>query len=149
MYKLVSTVFYIGKLPRFQASVASLMGYSLFTVLITLFSITPPVILIYAGFTLTGFYAVYHYLKITGSDDPKEVVMDEFLAASLIPFFITNIYFGFFSLLLFRVVDIKKPWVIQKAENIKHWTSIFIDDYAAVLIAIAGVKILEYLAELL
>lgn len=149
MFKFLSTLFYIGYLPRFQASTASLIGFALFHALHQFSKDQFFLSFAYSIALIAGMIAVYFFLKSPfSSKDPKEVVLDEFFAAGLIPFFFSNhLIYGIITLSGFRVLDILKPGIIKKIENIKNWSSIYLDDFAAVLIAIFAVKIIELFFE--
>ncbi len=147
MFKIISTLFYVGLLPRFQASIASLIGFALFYFLKGYLGNTYLFFSFYFIIFSGSILSVYLYQKASGAKDPKEIVADEFLAAALIPLIIGNFYWGLGSLLLYRVLDILKPGVLRKIDQMNHWSAIFIDDFAAVILAIIPVKILVFVVE--
>ena len=139
-----ATLFYTGKLPRFQASIASLIGSLAYYILIV-FNYQKSIIIIAFIFPLfLGLIAVYYYQKHSRIHDPKEIVLDEFFAAALIPlFFKTNILLCSMTLIFYRIIDILKPGILNRIDKLNHWTSIFIDDFTAVIIAIGIVWIIH------
>ena len=70
--------------------------------------------------------------EIFGSDDPKQVIIDElagqFITFFLIPFSFKTLIAGF---VLFRFFDIVKPFPIHKMEELDDGVGITMDDVAA------------------
>ena len=108
-----------------------------------------------AGFvvaTLAGFWAVPHYLRATGGDDPSEVVIDEvagqLLALSFtviplsrhgMPDLLTGAWPGWVvPFLLFRLFDIWKPWLVGRADRMGGAKGVMLDDLWAGLFAGLG-----------
>lgn len=88
-------------------------------------------------FILFSIYVAGQYTKNTKNKDPKEVVIDEIagfvVAMFLVPFTIQNVLFVF---VVFRVLDMLKPWPIEVIdENMKGGKGIVLDDVAAGIIA--------------
>jgi phosphatidylglycerophosphatase A len=145
--KFISTCFYIGLLPRFHATVASLLGFGLFQILFLVFESPHVPFIAYGILFFAGCASVYFYQKISGTNDPKEIVMDEFLSSGLIPFFFFNtIYYGIGTLALYRVIDLLKPGFLKKFDSMNHWSYILLDDIFAVAISIVVVKGIQYSA---
>lgn len=87
-----------------------------------------------AVITVFGFIAVQETLKsdFFSATDPSEIVIDEVIG-TLITFYSVqlsplNIIIGF---LLFRLLDIKKPWLIKRAETLPGAWGIVADDMLA------------------
>ena len=83
--------------------------------------------------SLVGWWAAEVYARKTGIADPGEVVIDEVAGQwlTLLPVPADPIYYlgGF---LLFRLFDIKKPWVIGWADrNVHGGLGIMLDDLFA------------------
>ena len=76
-----------------------------------------------------GFFSAGRAEKIFGKKDPHEIVIDEvtgiFLAFFLIPLGVTNIVTGF---ILYRILDITKPFPIRKLECLPGSYGIMADD---------------------
>ncbi len=145
--KLLSTLFYIGYLPRFHASIASIIGFSVYQFLFERTGNLTYLFLLYFIPLLIGLIAVYYFIQTSDSShDPKEVVLDEFFAAALIPFFLSSYLLGgIVALFLFRVIDITKPGFLKKIDGMNSWIAIFLDDFAAVGIAIFIIKSVQLL----
>jgi phosphatidylglycerophosphatase A len=102
--------------------------------------------------TIAGFWAVPHYLRETGGEDPSEVVIDEvagqWLAMSftVIPLWrheVSDLLLAAWPgwvvpFLLFRLFDIWKPWVIGKADRRGDAAGVMLDDLWAGFFAGVG-----------
>ena len=102
--------------------------------------------------TVAGFWAVPHYLRATGGEDPSEVVIDEvagqWLALSFtvlplwwhgVPDLLTGAWPGWVvPWALFRLFDIWKPWVIGRADRRHDAAGVMLDDLWAGLFAGLG-----------
>ena len=120
--------------------------------MISSFSLNPVIstLLIILLMYIIGYYATKNYISETNQDDPSEVVIDEVVgqllafALSFLFIFFTNkydveyikihpyincFYFFILPIILFRIYDIKKPWIIGKIDkNMKGATGIMLDD---------------------
>jgi phosphatidylglycerophosphatase A len=142
MFKIISTVLFIGLLKRAQATVASIAGFLLFYIPYSIeykFSA-------YAFLSIVFLISTYIYVKTLLIKDEKIIVTDEFLAAAIIPFlFPHEIISGIACLFLYRMFDLIKIWPINKIDKINHWLMIFLDDYIAVFYAIVLVFLFNYI----
>jgi phosphatidylglycerophosphatase A len=88
-----------------------------------------------------GFWGTELYARQRGANDPSECVIDE-VAGQLIAcaFAPRTLVFYFLAFLLFRLLDIVKPWPISAAERLAGGLGIMADDVIAGLLA--GVLIL-------
>ncbi|MDF2965965.1 MAG: Phosphatidylglycerophosphatase [Rickettsiaceae bacterium] len=130
----------------------SIANYPTHIDLITNFLATSLLLIILPLFLLTTKFC-RSYLKTTNDNDPKEVVIDEFVAQLLtymlcgitLPFAIDNLFpkmtliyalYLFAPFILFRVFDIIKPWPIGWVDkNIKGALGVMLDDIAAAILA--------------
>lgn len=84
------------------------------------------------GLSLAGLWACKASQGIFNSADPKQFVMDEtcgmLLSLMWLPF---DLKYYCAAFVLFRVLDIVKPWPISRIQQSKHATSIMWDDLAA------------------
>ena len=91
-------------------------------------------------FGIILYYALSMYLlKIIllnkKDKDPKYIVCDEYIGQSISLIFCNEkIIDYFFAFVLFRVLDIRKPFPISHFDNKKSVSSVFIDDIIAGLI---------------
>jgi phosphatidylglycerophosphatase A len=112
-------------------------------------------LLVPAGFlvaTLVGFWSVPRYLRMTGGEDPSEVVIDEVagqllaLSFTVIPLWQHGVadlalaaWPGWVApFLLFRLFDIWKPWLVGRADRMQGAAGVMLDDLWAGLFAGLG-----------
>ena len=154
MRRLAASCFGLGRLPLAPGTWGSLPPAAIFALM---WHFETPAILIsivMAALALAGSVICVKFapaaIAATGRTDPREVVADEFAGQAVtflaIPFlttaaistkqiFITTVL-GF---LLFRLLDIIKPWPIHKAEKLPKGWGILADDllagiYAAIVL---------------
>lgn len=106
--------------------------------------------------TVAGFWAVPQYLRRHGGEDPSEVVIDEVagqllaLSFTVIPLWrhgVADIALAAWPawvapLLLFRLFDIWKPWIIGRADRRGDAAGVMLDDLWAGLFAGIGSVVL-------
>jgi phosphatidylglycerophosphatase A len=110
--------------------------------------------------TFVGWPVAQLYVKKTGREDPKEVVIDEvagaFLTITLVLYslpFLTHVILPnaiilFLAILLFRFFDIVKPWPISWMDrNIKGGLGIMLDDLVAAIFAAASLIVPMLMAD--
>lgn len=100
--------------------------------------------------TLLGFAAVPAYVRARGDNDPSEVVIDEMagqalaLSLALAPVIIRGgdafaLAGGggawILAFLLFRLFDIRKPWLVGRADRRRDAAGVMLDDLWAGLFA--------------
>ena len=138
---LLATCFGIGHAPVAPgtvASFASLLIYQLVPTLQQPLVLLPLVILL----TVAGIWAGSVMEELFGND-PSIVVIDEWvgqwLALLLIPhgWIPALLAFGFF-----RLFDIAKPWIIDRAQRLPHGWGIMADDVLAGIAANVSVQLL-------
>ncbi len=92
-----------------------------------------------------GGWASEHYVRETGSVDPAECVIDElagqWLALAFAPL---GIFAYAFAFVLFRALDIVKPWPISAAERLPGGLGVMADDMLAGLVAGLAVAVLAH-----
>ncbi len=128
LIKLISTFFYLGEVPFAPGTVGSLAG-------VLLFLAAADHMWVYAAlFTLiacAGFLVAGRAEKIFGKKDPHEIVIDEVAGVAIVFFMIpphwVNIIIGF---ILYRALDIFKPFPIRRLEGLKGGFGIMADDLA-------------------
>ena len=85
---------------------------------------------------LAGVYICARTSSALGGGDRKEIVWDEiagcWLALALAP---PGLYWSIAAFLLFRILDIRKPWPIRPLESAGGGLGIMLDDVAAGLAA--------------
>lgn len=122
LYWSVVTLFWAWKFPYWPGTFGSLVSFWIFVFLLKIFSFSQIElsILIFITFLLSLF-CVKKYEEITQTHDDKSIVIDEFLwvfiSLTLCLFFTDNLWFLWFSVILFRIFDIWKPSYIRKIDR--------------------------------
>tara|TARA_B100001093_G_scaffold58758_1_gene49660 strand:+ start:200 stop:658 length:459 start_codon:yes stop_codon:yes gene_type:complete len=131
--KFIVTIFYIGLFPFASgtfASIATIMTWILFIKLNLIIYFA----LISLFLFIISFYFIDTYLSGNDKQDPKEVVIDEFVGQA-IPLLIVpssdEITIIFLIFIFFRFFDIFKIYPINLLEKIKGSKGIMFDDIMA------------------
>ena len=142
---LIVTFGGLGNVRHFPGTVGSLAGLFLGVFIIFFFNHN---IFLMSFFILTliGIFATDEYLKSSKNNDPQEVVIDEVLgqwiAIAFVPFTASSLILAF---VIFRILDIGKPFPINKIEAIKGYIGIIGDDIlAGVVTAIIIISLNTY-----
>lgn len=136
-HKYLATIFMLGNI-EFSASIASVVGI----ILSFLFQDQHIIYLCIA--TILSICATSTYLKKTNQSDPKEIIIDEVIGASYC-FLLTTptITSMFISLILFRILDIFKPFPINIIDKkTKGAFGVVIDDIVAGIFVSLIIKII-------
>src|ERR1700693_968182 len=131
IYLLVTTFFYLGYFPRIPGTFASAAGLVLFYGTTRIF---PPLaqLLILVTLFLTGVWASTRTAEILRQKDPSVIVIDEVAGIGLALYQIPlNLPLWISAFILFRLLDILKPWPINALERLKGGFGIMMDDCAA------------------
>ena len=128
--KLVATGLGSGYSPFAPGTAGSLVGLLLFLPLARLG--WPVQLCAIAALTLVGTLAADHVARVLGAPDPGLVVVDEvvgqWITLLALPLTPVTAVAGF---LLFRVMDIVKPWPARDLEKLHGGIGIMADDVAA------------------
>ena len=137
---LFLTLFKIGNVKYAPGTIASIFTCVIFIILNYFFSINVVLLLTIIVF-LYSFVAINNSYESFNSEDPQEIVVDEFVGQMLpliaIPVYETLfpapvLYYCISSFLLFRFFDILKPFPISYIDtNVKGATGIMLDDVVA------------------
>lgn len=130
--RTILTLFGLGKI-KYSASGASLLALLLFFIVNYGFSSEGFVInLLLFAIVLVGALLSALRHKVYLLKDPKEVVVDEFLGMylALILAGTLSLWKGALLLVIFRVLDLAKPWPISSLDAIKSENAFLIDDIA-------------------
>jgi len=132
---LIATWFYIGYSPIAPGTIASVTAIPLL-LLLTHF-VSPLVYCIIVLILLViGVFVSYKAEGMLRSQDPSQIVIDEvvgFLATMVfIPLELKNIMGG---LLLFRLMDITKPFPVGRSEALKWGVGVMADDFISAVYA--------------
>ncbi len=129
VFELIATGFYIGRIPFAPATFGSLLAIPL--ALIThgnpLISLIVAVIL-FSLAVLSSDYISAHL----GQRDPKIVVIDEVIGFYIsLVWFKPTVYNIVLAFLVFRILDILKPFPAKSVESLKGGWGIVMDDVVA------------------
>ncbi len=122
----------IGFIPFAPGTFGSIFAIVIWYLSITKLSIYYFYLILILVFVFS-FKLVDVYINFERKEDPKEVVIDEFIGQSLplIFLFSFNIYEVLLAFCTFRFFDIFKIYPINKAENINGSTGVIMDDIVA------------------
>ncbi len=150
---LFLTLFNIGKIKKAPGSVASLITCLLFLLLINIFNISIIFLFTLAIFAYS-FVAINNSFDEFSSNDPQEIVIDEFVGQMLpllaIPIYETlyllpKMYYCIPAFLLFRLFDIWKPYPVSYVDkNVKGAIGIMLDDIFAGIYTIISLVIIFF-----
>ena len=137
---LFLTLFNIGKIKNAPGTAASFITCLLFLLLINIFNISIIFLFTLAIFAYS-FVAINNSFDEFSSNDPQEIVIDEFVGQMLpllaIPIYETlyllpKMYYCIPAFLLFRLFDIWKPYPISDIDNnVGGSLGIMLDDIVA------------------
>ncbi|MFC1645732.1 phosphatidylglycerophosphatase A [Candidatus Omnitrophota bacterium] len=127
--KALSTFFGVGYLPYCPGTWASLLGVGIYFLLRNYF-------FVYLGVTVTiliiGFLVCEKAQKQFKKTDASFIVIDEMAAILILLILVPrNLLLLILAFLVFRGIDILKPYPIKKIENFPGSWGIMVDDLAA------------------
>ena len=133
--KLLGSLFGLGYIKKAPGTLGSLPGIALF--LVTRNFGAWPQIGLFFTFTLIAIGISERIERIDRSIDPEEVVIDEAVGMWATLLFIWNASFGTIlaGFILFRLLDILKPFPINLFQTFRGGTGIVADDLAAGMVA--------------
>jgi len=133
IWKFIATLGYVGKLPIFPGTWASLITLCLWSFIPLKATIQLPIIIL---LIIIGLYSSKITAQLLKKKDPSEIVIDEVIGMSIALFMIPHkLFFYILAFLLFRFFDILKPSFIYHVQNIKGGWGIILDDILAGLFA--------------
>ncbi len=145
--KILGSGFYTGYLPIASGTWGSLAALIIF--LIPGFENPSIMIFMISLFILIGVPIATKFELIYGKD-PKECTIDEVVGMWISLLFIPKkIWWIIIAFLVWRALDILKPFPANKLENIKGGWGIMLDDIAAGLYSFMIVQITIYLFNML
>ncbi|MHB8482105.1 MAG: phosphatidylglycerophosphatase A family protein [Nitrospiria bacterium] len=129
-HQFVATGAYSGYFPKMPGTFASVIGILLFYPMV---SFTPLIqILMILILFFLGVWSSFSVEKALGETDPGIIVVDEiagiWISIFLVPF---QWKFLFVAVILFRILDIKKPFPIDQIQSLKGGWGVMLDDCLA------------------
>jgi len=136
LYILLGTVVGVGYIPFCPGTLGTLVGVVIYLVFRNFFPQTISYIIMLAVFLIGGIWISGKCNQYFEGDDNSSIVIDE-LVGFLITMFLVPFSFRFLLLgfILFRVIDITKPFKIGKIEKVSGGWGIMGDDIAAGILA--------------
>ena len=129
LFNLISTFFYLGKLPKAPGTWGSL-GALLVWILIPETLLFRSVVLVIT--LIVGFIACEITLKQSDDPDPSYIVIDEVVGLWITLLFVPKTIFLFtFGFVLFRLFDIFKPSFVYSVQSLKGSFGVMLDDILA------------------
>ena len=131
--KIFNTLFGIGLSPYAPGTIASVFTIIVWYLFIQFFSVFTFIIFIFLV-TILSIYLVNLYLSDHLSDDPSEVVIDEFIGQSLPLMFLSRnseLFEIFFVFICFRIFDIYKIYPVNLGEKMNGSVGVIADDIIA------------------
>jgi phosphatidylglycerophosphatase A len=128
---LIASCFGIGRFPIAPGTFGSMVGLALFW-LLALAAGWPGTLAGMLGVTLLGFWSAGTAEQLYGEKDPGEVVIDEVAGQMLTMLFLTPTpRLLITAFLLFRLLDIVKPFPARRLERLPGGSGIMADDLVA------------------
>ena len=88
----------------------------------------------------------YPYFENNYQKDPACFTMDETMATYILIYFIHRFQFNIFiSFIIWRVLDITKPFLIKRVEKLKGFIGVMLDDILAIIYTIVICFLIQYL----
>ena len=142
--EIISTVFYIGRLPLAPGTwcsfIALLTWYFLRTHMEGVFILYASLVLFFIGVAVTTIYS-----ESLDQEDPPEIVIDEWVGQWIALWLIPHSFiWGLVSFFFFRVFDIFKLGPVKLMDDIKSGTGIMMDDVIAGIFALLVTQSLVY-----
>ena len=142
--EIIGTGFYIGKLPAAPGTWGSLAALISWYFLKPFIS-DPLFLLITGGIFFLGIAASDILISAWGRNDPKEIVIDEWVGMWIGLYLVPHDYkWGLLAFLAFRIFDIFKPGPIQKMDEMHDAIGVMMDDVVAGITTCLLIQSLTY-----
>lgn len=127
--KLVASCFYLGLMPMASGTFGSLFGLGIYSII---YFNKFFYVLVTLLFIWLGALSVAPAEKMFGQKDSKQIVIDE-ASGLLVAFFLIppQIFYLIIGFLLYRFLDIIKPFPLRRLEKISSPAGIMLDDIGA------------------
>lgn len=126
--QIISTIFFVGYLP-FSATLASVPAFFVFI-------LYPNNIWILSLIIIISIISTDYFSKQIKNHDPKFIIIDELVGQLIAFYFISPTLIHLtISIFLFRLFDIKKPFLIKSSQKLSGGIGIVIDDVLAGIFA--------------
>ena len=125
--EIILKYFYLGNFKYAPGTLTSFVVLVIYFFIPNVLIYQLPILLIHL---VIGFYFCYLYSCKNGkNEDPNYIVIDEVVGMLISLYFVPK-YFSAYLLafILFRMLDIFKPSIIYRSQNIKYGIGIMMDD---------------------
>lgn len=127
---LFATGFGVGYLPKIPGTIGSILGVILFMLLTSVSFQVKVVVLLFMFFL--GAMAAAKIENYSGKKDNQIIVIDEIVGVWVTLLFAPEgVEWVLASLILFRIMDITKPYPIRKLESLNKGYGVMLDDILA------------------
>lgn len=127
---LFATGFGVGYLPKIPGTIGSILGVILFMLLTSVSFQVKVVVLLFMFFL--GAMAAAKIENYSGKKDNQIIVIDEIVGVWVTLLFAPEgVEWVLASLILFRIMDIAKPYPIRKLESLNKGYGVMLDDILA------------------
>ncbi|MFH0878057.1 MAG: phosphatidylglycerophosphatase A [Candidatus Omnitrophota bacterium] len=127
--RLLATFFYVGYVPVAPGTAATVAALLLYIIVCQNFALLVVTSLLVG---LAGFLTAGRFERMVGQKDPQEVVIDEvfgfFVAFILVPVASIDGVMLLVGFLVFRLLDIFKPFPVRRVERLAGSWGIMLDD---------------------
>ena len=133
--KIILTYFYLGNFKYAPGTITSLLILLLYFFIPNISLYQFPILLFHLSL---GFYFCYSYSNKNNQDhDPGFIVIDEVVGMMISLLWIPKIFSAYLlAFIIFRILDIFKPSIIYRVQNIQNGIGIMIDDIIAGVITL-------------
>jgi len=131
---------FIGYVPPFPGTLGSLQGIILYYLTLK-YGLSLKIPLLTLLFLL-GVYTSQRVSRLSQKEDPDEVVIDEICGAYLSALGKGTLTELLLSFIIFRIIDIGKPYPLRRLEKVGGGLGIMLDDVAAGLLTNLFVSLL-------
>lgn len=141
-YLVIATLFGIGYVKKAPGTLASFVSLLFFSIL---FIISPSLVVIVTTLVIILGLYVCEKCYTQENQDPQYIVIDEMAGMGISMLLVgESIILGILAFIIFRILDIKKPWIIGSSEkSFKGGVSIMIDDILAGFITLIIIVIIS------
>ena len=140
LYLFILSFFYVGYFKYAPGTIASMITAFFYFFIPSLYLIQLSIITVTM---ISGFYLCYIYNTQIKKDDPSFIVIDEVLGMSIALFMLPKSFIVYLlSFIIFRSLDIFKPFFISHIEKIDYGVGIMLDDLISGLLTLFFINIM-------
>lgn len=143
-YRLIATGLYVGYIPPCPGTYGALQGILLYTLFMNFHFLFHGLLLL--CITFLGVVSSGRISDLKGEKDPDEVIVDEIAGAYLAVLGKTTLLELTLVFIVFRIIDIAKPFPMRKIEALRGgWGIMFDDLFAGIITNLVVTLLMEIL----